>query len=202
MKRMMTRWLGCSTPRPDGLGLLSSIHFQVCFGISSWTFSKQCIILNRPTMSLVHNRGLYAPGVSQELGMAMQRWHVSLDPYSDDCIALVQRWVETCNASHTMCQAKRRYSPRQLPKRVLDVGFRDDSNITLFEYDDSVSRPQAAYIALSHCWGKSWHLISTKDNLSHRKMNILWNELRLHFRMLCVSVDCLPFDIFGSIPFA
>ena len=59
-----------------------------------------------------------------------------------------------------------------MPKRVLDVGKEDNTDVHVFEPGDQSIEKIAPYVALSHCWGLSQHLISTKDTIDTWKRNI------------------------------
>lgn len=63
----------------------------------------------------------------------------------------------------------------KLPKRVISVGSETNDDIYVFEHDDSAQQIKELYIALSHCWGETQHLISTKDTLDRWKQKIPFN---------------------------
>jgi hypothetical protein len=72
-------------------------------------------------------------------------------------------------------------SSNQLPDRVLDLGepgTPEDSVVHLYESRGEI----AAYICLSHCWGKSQHITTELSTLSARKAKITWNELPKNFQ--------------------
>jgi hypothetical protein len=75
----------------------------------------------------------------------------------------------------------------------------EDSDVRLYE-----SRGEtAAYICLSHCWGKSQHITTELGTLPARKAKIAWNELpktfqnaivftrRLHIRYIWIDSLCI-----------
>ncbi|KAE9365557.1 HET-domain-containing protein [Stipitochalara longipes BDJ] len=76
----------------------------------------------------------------------------------------VATWLDECR-SHPQCAVP---SPTLLPKRVIDVGHRNDPMPFLFESDNFM----APYIALSHCWGQTPIVRTTKATLVRRKQGI------------------------------
>lgn len=79
---------------------------------------------------------------------------VSLNPGSEESIALINSWLEICKSHHMECR-----KPEQpLPTRVIDVL---DNQKILSTHGESGS-----YIALSYCWGKSGkNILLSRDNL-------------------------------------
>jgi hypothetical protein len=65
-----------------------------------------------------------------------------------------------------------------LPKRVLDVGKKDEEYIRLVE----PSNERGFYCALSHCWGTEKPLMTTVDTLSNHLAGISLIELPKTFR--------------------
>ncbi|KAN0089660.1 HET domain containing protein [Hyaloscypha variabilis] len=76
----------------------------------------------------------------------------------------VATWLDECR-SHSNCGVP---SQTVLPTRVIDVGHLNDPQPFLFESGDLV----APYIALSHCWGKTPIVRTTKAALARRKQGI------------------------------
>jgi hypothetical protein len=74
---------------------------------------------------------------------------------SDACFQLATSWLDDCIRSHSRCI---RPSNPRLPTRVIDVGSSDGSiQPRLFE----TGSQRGKYLALSHCWGSSWRLVTT-----------------------------------------
>ncbi len=92
---------------------------------------------------------------------------ISDDPLSDTCHAMVQDWIRQCEASHSVCNSE---NLGEYPKRLLDVGEGD--NIKL-----SRAVRNQRYVALSHCWGKSAPLASTRANEVQHKSSISYDSL-------------------------
>ncbi|KAJ0420844.1 heterokaryon incompatibility protein-domain-containing protein [Aspergillus carlsbadensis] len=97
---------------------------------------------------------------------------------SDQALATIRGWLEECIHSHGagpyFCDSIR--TP-QLPTRVVDVGTKDGI-IKLVE-------PQGArgtYACLSHCWGRSQIITTTRENIRKHKENIAWDSLSQTFK--------------------
>ena len=85
------------------------------------------------------------------------------DPLDKSNIARVRRWIDTCNESHEKCQMK---ELPQLPTRLIDVGVEEDAqSVHLVE----TRGERGKYIALSHCWGESHSLLTTRGTLEDMK---------------------------------
>ncbi|KAJ8070675.1 hypothetical protein OCU04_001046 [Sclerotinia nivalis] len=81
----------------------------------------------------------------------------------------------------THLECRDRFNPSYVPSRLIDVGIRDLSgNFTvprLIETKEYSGNPEHTkskwqYITLSHCWGKSEHLETRKENLDEMKIAI------------------------------
>jgi hypothetical protein len=66
--------------------------------------------------------------------------------------ALLRKWLQWCDQSHTNCK---RGDSRKLPTRLLDVGDPDDPdyNPDILKLVSSEQIDGEKYVALSHCWG-------------------------------------------------
>ena len=86
----------------------------------------------------------------------------------------VAEWLRICNKDHQCCP-----KDTPLPTRVLDVGH------TLVSASVRLIEPEAQkakYIALSHCWGQSHRITTTKATVDKHKAQILLTELPKTFR--------------------
>jgi len=84
------------------------------------------------------------------------------DTRSKSSLHWVKQCIERCLNNHSRCH---RTFKRIMPTRVLDVGLNDGKIIKL---SDSILRDDR-YVCLSHCWGNSRALLTTKENLQlHR----------------------------------
>lgn len=114
--------------------------------------------------------------------------HVSPRFDSDSCLSSIRGWIQECPSNHFTCDSRlsrlSRLTPR-LPKRGIDVGQKDDnSGIRLWPSEHQ----EGAYIALSHCWGSSRHLLTERHSISQREENIPWSELPKTFRdAICIT---------------
>jgi hypothetical protein len=95
---------------------------------------------------------------------------LSTRPDSHECFAFIHDRIQNCFKSHSKCQGS---ISTPLPKRVLKVGSTSKDNIRLVE----PSGIQAAYIALSHCWGGHQPIKTTSSSLAQMQVNIEWKDL-------------------------
>ncbi|KAH7088791.1 heterokaryon incompatibility protein-domain-containing protein [Paraphoma chrysanthemicola] len=96
------------------------------------------------------------------------------DPISSECINRVKEMLDHCEEVHQNCRAS---SPATLPRRVVDIGT-SNADIKLYE-----SNAEAAdYVALSHCWGSSQNLTTTKATISEHKLGIAWDIIPKTFQ--------------------
>jgi hypothetical protein len=90
-----------------------------------------------------------------------------------------QQWLKECNERH-LCAPH--LTP--LPTRVLDLNESTHSQlITLVETKGRVGR----YVALSHCWGLSHRIKTTKSTIEAHKKGILFTMLPKTFQDAIVS---------------
>ncbi|CAO2648629.1 Nn.00g078960.m01.CDS01 [Neocucurbitaria sp. VM-36] len=109
--------------------------------------------------------------------------HLSTGSTSEECVSLVQRWIEECEQNHERCAHERQLrsegtSSSKLPSRVLDIGDRKNDPIRLIETKGSSAR----YVCLSHCWGKCQTLTLTKANAASLQNNVPINSLQSVYR--------------------
>ena len=88
---------------------------------------------------------------------------------------LVENWVELCR-SHEQCQNERSKDP-PMPTRVLDVGTSGSPSLRLIH----TNRRPGRYVALSHCWGGSQPLKTTKATLEAHCREIPLQEVPATF---------------------
>jgi hypothetical protein len=90
------------------------------------------------------------------------------EKWSDSDLAFrrLEKWLDGCICRHPLCGPPPLDSP--LPTRVIDVWGVDNSFVALVE----TAGQRGRYIALSHCWGKSPRLITTKSTLEVYKDGI------------------------------
>ncbi|CBX92002.1 hypothetical protein LEMA_P047080.1 [Plenodomus lingam JN3] len=99
--------------------------------------------------------------------------HIPTDSGSDDSFNFIRRCIQGClaNPKHTACRSNRE-STATAPKRLLDVG-RVSSPIRLI---DTQGR-SFQYATLSHCWGSSSLLKTTKTNWRKLATNVAFETL-------------------------
>lgn len=110
--------------------------------------------------------------------------HIPRDPNNPSCFTLVTQWLQNCLKNHESCSMASS-KPAPLPKRVVAVGDETNTDIRLVETELQIpahATGPPGYIALSHCWGKTVHLTTTKSTFTQRKANIPWAGLRPTFR--------------------
>ena len=88
---------------------------------------------------------------------------------------LMKRWMTSCS-SHELCQQRRASRKIKLPTRVIDVGD-DQTDPRLV-----IGSGTAEYACLSHCWGGSQPLTTTKATLADRLAGIRLEQMPKTFR--------------------
>ena len=97
-------------------------------------------------------------------------------PDTVECFSLAKTWPQECVGTHQKC---RRPTAPALPTRVLDIGLPDGSSDPFL----FVSSGQCGiYATLSHCWGSSERLITTKSNLADFQHQIPLSAMAATFR--------------------
>ena len=93
----------------------------------------------------------------------------------DEYRAILQSWIDDCDATHGKCSLV----AAKLPRRVLDVSGDTGHSIRLH-----VSSPgdDTRYIALSHCWGKTPLPRTTEANLRQQREGIPVDKLPKSFQ--------------------
>lgn len=102
--------------------------------------------------------------------------HIPVNSDSQECTALIARWLHNCLENHEKCHNTKAST---LPSRVIDIG--DDSfnrDIRLVSTGGSTG----VYTALSHCWGKTQIITSTRSSRSQWEKNVPWDRLSKTFQ--------------------
>jgi hypothetical protein len=86
-------------------------------------------------------------------------------------------WTKTCAAEHPIC---RNDHESFIPRRVLDVGGDDGSQVRLLE--TQAAEKSERYICLSHMWGTSKPIQTTQSNMADHIAGIPLMALPLTFR--------------------
>lgn len=97
------------------------------------------------------------------------------DPSSRLGIARIRDWLENCNAKHSCVKTE-----TPLPTRVLDIAVEvgDTKAIRLVEPQGQSGK----YIAVSHCWGRSHRIKTTKATIEQFKSEITYSSLPKTFK--------------------
>jgi hypothetical protein len=117
-------------------------------------------------------------------------------PGSVESIACMRKWVMRCSRKHKKCPNFPRLS--RLPTRVLKVRFKknDWPEVRLVE---TGSKKYAQYACLSHRWGNTSFIQTTRQNIERWKAGIPWSELPRTFQdalmvTLSLATDYLWID--------
>ncbi|THV52464.1 hypothetical protein BGAL_0078g00130 [Botrytis galanthina] len=106
---------------------------------------------------------------------------------------IIRKWISHCDNEHGACAGSRKSS--QVPTRVLDVVgkalnrgsvFLVESDEMKLEYEKNLP-----YITLSHCWGKTQPLTTTRDNFAAHKEEIPLENLPKTFQDAIMVVRAL-----------
>ncbi|KZL87609.1 heterokaryon incompatibility protein, partial [Colletotrichum incanum] len=71
--------------------------------------------------------------------------------------SFIRSCLNACDSGHALCKQ----STLRMPTRVIDVGRTNDSQVRLIETARIRASP---YVALSYCWGRKGHLLTTQTN--------------------------------------
>ena len=108
--------------------------------------------------------------------------HVMTKASVAESCGLIQKWLYECDSNHEYCKKYSEKHQKSLPKRVIDVGREDNTNIHIFQSDSQQPASSAPYVALSHCWGRSRHLVSEEKTIDRWRQNIPWTQLPRTFQ--------------------
>jgi hypothetical protein len=121
------------------------------------------------------------------------------DTSSEQSFKKAMEWIQHCQKNHAICLS---FAESPLPTRVLDVACTSSStNLDIKLYKSQGEREP--YICLSHRWGASHVIQTTKATLANHKRNISWSDLprtfqdaisvtrRLNIRYLWIDTLCI-----------
>ncbi|KAK1751163.1 heterokaryon incompatibility protein-domain-containing protein [Echria macrotheca] len=116
--------------------------------------------------------------------------HVETTPTLERAVALAQRWMSLCDATHPKCAP----ASSGLPKRLVDV--RDGVKLVDTLVDEHVF-PEEPYATLSHCWGgrRAAQILpkTTHDTLYQHRQGIDWASLPQLFKDVVLLTRALGF---------
>ncbi|KAK4212769.1 heterokaryon incompatibility protein-domain-containing protein [Rhypophila decipiens] len=137
---------------------------------------------------------------SKSLGSLVGRmiWKSIFEVGQSDASArldVIKEWLERCQSEHVACNNHPSSNDGNcpLPTRVLRISPRKGDLpflIQLYEPDGE----SAPYIALSHCWGKSSPLKTTRSNLEQHKKEMAFEALPLTYRDVVAKAFYLGFS--------
>ena len=118
---------------------------------------------------------LILEGCASQFPEVLNRSHI--DPVLDlkKTAEFIQSQLRNCEEHSSWCLPP---EPSSLPRRVLDVGSKEQDKIYLLETHGE----KGLYITLSHCWGSKPILKTTKENYDHRRIGIPWSKMPATFK--------------------
>ncbi|KAI3319271.1 heterokaryon incompatibility protein-domain-containing protein [Xylariaceae sp. AK1471] len=161
-----------------------------------------CPLANKPNplmqMAGYHGYELFGRAL---LHAIQQPRHGDLAYNSEAAIFQIKRWVRECILDHPSCS-----SGGFAPKRLLCLQGGQGQQIARLRVVETWSNFSSPFVALSHCWGKTQHAITTKANyvehLSYISQNSLprtfqdaiWITERLGLKYLWIDSLCIIQD--------
>lgn len=97
------------------------------------------------------------------------------------CSLIVSDWMMNCRQNHEVCNASSS-AIKELPCRLLNLVEREGASVMLVETRPFTAGQIHEYASLSHCWGKTHVIQTTKENLSERMKGIEWDDLPRTFQ--------------------
>ncbi|CAG8950117.1 hypothetical protein HYFRA_00008352 [Hymenoscyphus fraxineus] len=101
------------------------------------------------------------------------------------CSSIIFEWIEDCEKNHEACVATTSETltgESALPRRLIDAGRERALNVSLVDSHDVNVAEHLKYATLSHCWGRSHIIQTTKETLEERKKCIRWSSLPRTFQ--------------------
>jgi len=98
-------------------------------------------------------------------------------------LSRLDSWLRNCQETHETCQSYggSKEGRDSLPKRVLDVSP-PKGQLRLYEPHNEPHNEKSQYICLSHRWGESQPLSTTRENIEDLKRNIEWGAIPQLFK--------------------
>ena len=128
------------------------------------------------------------------------QWTNPLTLTIDQRLGTVSGWVTECTANHSRCGNFERGQEPPLPTRVIDVGLQSGPQVPRIIVTNGV---QSHYVALSHCWGTTPVVRTTRGNLDSHLQSLPMSSLsrtfqdaititrKLGFRYLWIDSLCI-----------
>ncbi|KAN0106778.1 HET domain containing protein [Hyaloscypha variabilis] len=109
---------------------------------------------------------------------------------TEDNWALIRKWLDVCQNTHTRCIQNNSLDGRQLPTRLVEVGDAD-KDLRLCRTD--ILPRYTQYLTLSHCWGGKVFTMLTRSNFRQFQTHIPAESLTKTFREAIVTTRRLGF---------
>jgi hypothetical protein len=106
---------------------------------------------------------------------------------------MAKTWLEECSLKHPECQDRRQQT--KLPSRLVRVW----QNATTLKIEAKICRGEmlpanTLYLSLSHCWGKSKFLTTTRENICQFELSLPVDKLSQTFQDALLVTNELGFD--------
>lgn len=92
------------------------------------------------------------------------------DTSSKSAIGHAKEWMRNCIEQHAQCDTG---EERPAPSRLIDIELDQTQDVKLIETENM----RCHYVCLSHCWGSSRAIKTTKETLQEKKERIRWDAL-------------------------
>ncbi|KAI1774428.1 HET-domain-containing protein [Hypoxylon cercidicola] len=92
------------------------------------------------------------------------------DTSSSAALQQAKAWLRDCTEQHDSCD---KGEEQEAPSRLIDTQTNEGQDVKLVELDGTTCR----YVCLSHCWGRTDSIKTTKGTLPQRKEGIRWDVL-------------------------
>ncbi|KAK2044833.1 heterokaryon incompatibility protein [Colletotrichum somersetense] len=144
-------------------------------------------------------RGIFSARSQPAWDGITQGYELSSSADMSQTATFIRSCLETCDSRHALCKQP----TLRMPTRVIDVGRIDGGQVRLV---DTTNMRASPYVALSYCWGKSGHLLTTEKNFQHMTAGVHVAEFpqtiqdavevtrRLNMRYLWVDAVCIIQD--------
>ncbi|KAK4208927.1 HET domain protein [Rhypophila decipiens] len=109
---------------------------------------------------------------------------------------VIKEWLERCQSEHAACNNRPSSNDGNcpLPTRVLRISPQKGNLPFLIQLYEPDGERAAPYIALSHCWGESSPLKTTRSNLEQHKKEMAFEALPLTYRDVVAKAFYLGFS--------
>jgi hypothetical protein len=107
---------------------------------------------------------------------------------SEECLSIARSWIETCRAEHGISCGQNTLEEKSgsapfMPKRTINVGSEYlNQEPFLAIHDQNGGSGDTAWATLSHCWGGTSPLTTTKDTIKEHQRRIPLESMPRTFR--------------------